>query len=132
IALDRDQREGWQLNDSGRVVLPSKVCDQILDGNVIGIALSSDCVTKTAAIPSCGPWSSVTSLSGTFDGGASFDASNPCWTSGSGTFCGNVLGADPLTLYTCQDGVPTGQTTCSGSCVESDAGDDFCAGTAGL
>ncbi len=41
------------------VKLPKGVCDRIGDGRALGLRATTTCDTKTADIPTCGPWSSV-------------------------------------------------------------------------
>ena len=73
VPLERDDQDGWKL-EGGRVKLPPSVC-QKLGNSIAAVATSTSCNTKTAGIPTCGPWSSVTSNAGTFDGGLELDAS---------------------------------------------------------
>lgn len=130
IALDSQPAEGWSSDaQSGRLMLPAAVCDEILDGNVLGIAVTGECTTKTPAVPTCGPWSSVTSQPGTFDAGAAFDAPDPCFaTAGNdGDHCGSDLGGgDPSTLYSCAGGVTVDTQPCPGGCAAG-----ACVGTDG-
>jgi len=67
IPLERDDDDGWKL-ENGRVKLPPAVC-QKLGTSIVAVATSTSCATKTSAIPTCGPWSSVTSAPGDFDSG---------------------------------------------------------------
>lgn len=74
VPLERDDTDGWRI-EGDRLKLPPAVC-QKLGTTVLAVATSSKCTTKTSALPTCGPWSSVTSNSGTFDsGGPELDAS---------------------------------------------------------
>lgn len=74
VPLERDDTDGWRI-EGGRLKLPPSVC-QKLGTTVLAVATSTKCTTKTSALPTCGPWSSVTSNSGTFDsGGPELDAS---------------------------------------------------------
>lgn len=73
VPLERDDADGWKL-EGNRVKLPPSVC-QKLGSSIAAVAVSNGCTTKTSALPTCGPWSSVTSASGTFDGGPEFDVS---------------------------------------------------------
>jgi formylglycine-generating enzyme required for sulfatase activity len=41
-----------------------------MDGSVLAVAVTTACEAKTAAVPTCGPWSSVTQDPGEFDAGA--------------------------------------------------------------
>lgn len=73
VPLERDDSEGWRI-EGNRVKLPPAIC-QKLGSSIVAVATATACTTKTSAIPTCGPWSSVTSSSGTFDGGPELDAS---------------------------------------------------------
>ncbi len=46
------------------VKLPKGVCERIGDGRALALRASKTCETKTADIPTCGPWSSVNGSSG--------------------------------------------------------------------
>ncbi len=64
VPLDRDDDFGWKeapKTSSGmrKVGLPPAVCARIMDGRATGVRASRACETKTAEIPTCGPWSSV-------------------------------------------------------------------------
>jgi hypothetical protein len=118
VPLDRAPEEGFELG-TNEVTLPGAVCDRILDGSVRGVVVTLACPTKTPAIPTCGPWSAVSSQPGTLDGGAMFPLPDPCYpTLGSdGPHCGSDLpGGDPGLLYTCQNGATTRSQSCSDGC----------------
>jgi hypothetical protein len=68
IPLDQGT-DGWQLIN-GRIQLPPAVCTQLAAGDVLSVAATTACTTKTPAIPTCGPWSSVTTTTATFDAAA--------------------------------------------------------------
>jgi hypothetical protein len=81
VPLDRDDDFGWRETTKSapgvrKVKLPSAVCERIKDGRAMGVRASRSCETKTAEIPTCGPWSSV-SGNGALDGGVEGDASRP-------------------------------------------------------
>ena len=58
--------------------------------------------------------------------GPTADHCAPC-TSGNGLYCGQNAGADPTTLYNCQNGVLTVQQKCAGTCVVEPPGtNDTC------
>jgi len=63
LTLDQDLAEGWQLNPSGRVQLPSAVCDTIAAGKALGVATTTACPTKDSSVPICGPWTNVATAS---------------------------------------------------------------------
>lgn len=58
VPLDGESDAGWRTI-ANRIVLPRPVCDRILDGTVLGVAVTTSCSTKSEATPTCGPWSSV-------------------------------------------------------------------------
>lgn len=58
IPLDEGP-EGWQVaRDSGRIQLPKAVCGAKAK-DILGVALTQRCATKTAGTPTCGPWSAT-------------------------------------------------------------------------
>jgi hypothetical protein len=54
VALDAESPAGWKAQ-GGRIQLPQAVCDRKLP-----VVITQACAQKTAKIPPCGPWSSVT------------------------------------------------------------------------
>jgi hypothetical protein len=62
VALDAESPSGWK-KAGDRIQLPRAVCQRQL-----AVAVSEACVQKTAKIPTCGPWSSVTTPSPSLDG----------------------------------------------------------------
>jgi len=58
VPLDGNSTEGW-TEQSGRVALPSAVCDKLRTGLIAGVVVSTTCATKTLSDPPCGSWSSV-------------------------------------------------------------------------
>lgn len=57
-------REGARI-EGGRIKLPPPACAKLSDPDpakraVIGVATTSSCATKTASLPTCGPWSPFT------------------------------------------------------------------------
>lgn len=88
VPLDRDEDEGWKT-DGSSIQLPSTVCDQIESGKIGGVSVSSECPTKTAAVPLCGPWtlvttpSSLSDLDGAGGGGASVETGGTDGVGGS-------------------------------------------------
>ena len=71
VPLDRDPEDlpfpvGWRRVDD-RLVLPEAVCTRLKEKKALGVAVTTACKTKTPAIPTCGPWSSVTTTEATFD-----------------------------------------------------------------
>jgi cysteine-rich repeat protein len=68
IPLDHDEEIGWKV-ESSTVKLPEAVCEKVKAGDVRLVA-STACVTKTADIPPCGPWSSVQGTTITVDLGS--------------------------------------------------------------
>ncbi|HEX4341145.1 MAG TPA: hypothetical protein VH062_34790 [Polyangiaceae bacterium] len=61
IPLDSESAEGWQtLRGTNRIQLPAAVCSGPKKPLIRAIAVTTSCKTsKTAATPTCGPWSSV-------------------------------------------------------------------------
>ncbi len=64
VPLDKDDHFGWKeapktASGMRKVELPPAVCERIKDGRAMGVRASRACDTKTADIPTCGPWSSV-------------------------------------------------------------------------
>ena len=58
VPLDAESDSGWRSAGS-RIVLPHAVCDRMMDGSVLSVAVTTSCATKAVSIPTCGPWSSV-------------------------------------------------------------------------
>ena len=79
IPLDREGTGVWPVPAGGppiergfdfrerRVVLAPAVCERVREHAALGVAVSSYCLVKNASIPTCGPWSSVTTEPGNFD-----------------------------------------------------------------
>lgn len=60
VPLDEDPEEGWRrLPDANRLQLPLAVCDKLQSRLVNAVYVSTECPTKNASVPPCGPWSSV-------------------------------------------------------------------------
>lgn len=62
VVLDGKSDSGWQPAGSGRLKLPTAVCDRIGSGKASGVSVSkvsASCAQKTKALPTCGPWSSA-------------------------------------------------------------------------
>jgi hypothetical protein len=68
IPLDQGD-EGWQVA-GGRLQLPTAACAKVSSGKALSIAVTTTCATKTPSIPTCGPWSAVSTIPATFDAGA--------------------------------------------------------------
>jgi hypothetical protein len=66
IPLDQGD-EGWRAARD-RILLPQAVCDGLATKKVLAVAITTACVAKTAETPTCGLWSSVTKVPGTFKG----------------------------------------------------------------
>lgn len=107
VPLDQDPDEGWSVQD-GRLALPPAVCTKLRTGLVTGVVVSTACAVKTAAVPPCGPWSSVTPAADASEGPL-VDASVPpeptilatlAPDSGTSTVCCPLM-ADSTHLYTC-------------------------------
>lgn len=96
VPLLADERWGYEIveraktNDgveSMSVQLPRAVCSALASGNVVSVAATFGCATKTTKIPTCGPWSSTENAlsvtlfegadGGSADGGAEGDANTP-------------------------------------------------------
>jgi hypothetical protein len=85
VPLDNDPSDGWTVKD-GRLQLPLGLCDLISNGLKATVAVSTDCTSKTPAVPTCGPWSAEGGDGGSASGGATTgDAS-----AGSGQVDGSV------------------------------------------
>jgi hypothetical protein len=69
VPIDAESDTGFRTVGT-RIVLPRAACDRILDGSVLSVAVTTACAPKSAAVPTCGPWSSVQSQPGTTDAGA--------------------------------------------------------------
>jgi hypothetical protein len=67
VPLDRDDPSGW-TEDTGRVQVPPKVCKLLKqpeeDLHLRGVVATTKCESKTPRIPTCGPWSIITSTRG--------------------------------------------------------------------
>jgi hypothetical protein len=61
--------EGWTVAGN-EIQLPQAVCDRLNSGEVLNVVATTTCETKTPSIPTCGAWSSVTSMPGTVDAAA--------------------------------------------------------------
>jgi hypothetical protein len=59
VPLDHGGPHGWRAQD-GRIALPKKACE----AGLRAVAVSDLCATKTVSRPTCGPWSTVTTLPG--------------------------------------------------------------------
>ena len=59
VALDKDDRFGWRVDDTGAVLLPLAACDAVREGAAEAVRVCYTHRSKTAQFPSCGPWSSV-------------------------------------------------------------------------
>ncbi len=123
IPLDQAADVGWSDLGNGRLQLPPAVCDQLTKNNILGVAVTTSCPTKTESIPTCGPWNSSSSNQGTPD------ASAP---SGSGSEGGVVDQSDGSTIGSddasnAADASPTGHeagtTTCAAFTVDESACD---------
>jgi hypothetical protein len=59
ILLDQADPGGWHVVGD-RISLPPAVCDRVLAGTAVGVAVSTDssdtCSTKTPTVGLCGPW----------------------------------------------------------------------------
>lgn len=63
VPLDEDEQLGWHER-SDRLRLPEAACTKLNERKVNAIYLSTECRTKTPAIPPCGTWSRVGRLPG--------------------------------------------------------------------
>ena len=59
---------GW-TESGGRITVPPATCARIKTGAALGVAVTTACRTRSESVPTCGPWSSVTSEPGTKDAG---------------------------------------------------------------
>jgi hypothetical protein len=62
VPLDNDQKSGFWV-DGGTLTLPPKVCEKLSNGAASALVTSTTCPSKTAGLPTCGPWSSVSTPS---------------------------------------------------------------------
>ena len=53
-----DGDSGYTVS-GGKVLLPTAVCDRLNAGSIRAVVASTDCASKTASVPVCGPWSSA-------------------------------------------------------------------------
>jgi hypothetical protein len=58
VPVDSHPTYGWD-EQGGRIVLPQAACTKIRERRALSIAYTTSCPTKLLAIPTCGPWSSV-------------------------------------------------------------------------
>lgn len=68
VPLDAESDSGWRTSN-GAIALPKAVCAKLIQGEIAGVVASTSCPTKTSSVPTCGPWSGVTTVA-TFEGGA--------------------------------------------------------------
>src|SRR5262249_7870274 len=61
VPLDTATPAGWNVIGS-RIHLPPAACRK-----AHGVLLSTACPTKTASLPTCGPWSEIRTPAGTFN-----------------------------------------------------------------
>lgn len=62
LALDAGSASGWTPTGTGLIALPSAVCAATGPTRALGVVykpVTAACPLKTAALPTCGPWSSV-------------------------------------------------------------------------
>jgi hypothetical protein len=69
VPLDHSPDEGFSIQN-GLIQLPSAVCDRLAKHQVLSVVVTTSCETKEPSIPTCGAWSSVTSMPGTVDAAA--------------------------------------------------------------
>ncbi len=125
VALERDDLLGWKV-ENGRAVLPKKVCERI-GSDIDALAVTSACVTKTTAIPTCGPWTSVTgdfttdagapAEGGSAEAGEDGGIDDPCAKAPDGVYCNweNVIGQGGEILRECKNGLTVQTTDCQAS-----------------
>lgn len=68
VPLDAESDSGWRTSN-GAIVLPQAACAKVAQGAIAGIVVSTSCPTKSPSVPTCGPWSGVTTPA-TFEAGA--------------------------------------------------------------
>lgn len=66
VPLSAEMMVGWDA-ESEMLVLPKAVCDHLVEGDVLGVAVTTACIQKTIGLPTCGPWSSVVTAPGNFE-----------------------------------------------------------------
>ena len=66
VPLSANAEGGWREVE-GRIQLAPAVCDRLSEGEVTAVAVTTACPSKTASVPTCGPWSTVSSTPGSFD-----------------------------------------------------------------
>jgi hypothetical protein len=63
VALDAESDTGWKSGPDGTIVLPARVCELALSGEIVGLASAAldtaACPKKDPSLPTCGPWSSA-------------------------------------------------------------------------
>jgi hypothetical protein len=69
VPLDADPDTGW-TTVGNNIQLPTAVCDRLKSGDAKAVAVTTACPSKTASLPPCGDWSSVTAEQATIDAGA--------------------------------------------------------------
>jgi hypothetical protein len=118
VALERDDQLGWKF-ENGRAILPKKICERLGD-DIDALAVTSACVTKTTAIPTCGPWTSIVG-DFTTDAGAPAEGGSgeggiddPCANAEDGVYCNweNVIGQGGELVRECKGGVTVQTTDC--------------------
>lgn len=71
VTLDANSPEGWRVREDGRIGLPPAVCTMLDEGRVVSIVttpVTDRCPQKKLSLPTCGPWSSASLNSGTYEG----------------------------------------------------------------
>ena len=69
VPLDQASGYGWSTT-GGAIQLPKGVCDELAAKDFLGVAVTTSCATKTAAMPACGSWDSASGNVGTADAAA--------------------------------------------------------------
>ena len=117
VPLDEDPQEGW-TNTGTKIMLPPAVCNRLTAPatpklSILGVVVTTSCATKTASVPTCGPWSSVGGGTATFEAGThqGFDAGPSTNFAGTwfndgalGTGCDGAPISSTLTITQAGDG----------------------------
>lgn len=131
VPLNAEDGEGWRTQSDGETIrLAPGVCDKLADHSVGAVYLSTQCPSKTSAIPVCGEWSAVPRNKAITTDAANTVARVELVTSllpNSSTArpCCSLMANDEL-LYTCLcDSEPTAQgaLTPNANLVEIDLGE---------
>jgi hypothetical protein len=69
VPLDAASPIGFVESSPGTLQLPKALCKKLAAGIASGVAVTTSCAAKTIDVPTCGPWSAITTNPGTLDAG---------------------------------------------------------------